>query len=113
MLQYSHSYTRYLFLFFRVYDRENLTVDSKTSYFFHLAKNIPAVETEAEQWRIIRECHESTGNSVEAKAMSGHFGRQNCCPYPIQSILPRLQTKDYRLHQKLCCRPTCEMWRQV
>ena len=33
------------------------------------------VETEAEQWRIIRECHEGTGNSVEAKAMSGHFGR--------------------------------------
>ena len=33
------------------------------------------VETEAEQWRIIRECHEGTGNSVEAKAMNGHFGR--------------------------------------
>ena len=33
------------------------------------------IETEAEQWRIIRECHEGTGNSVEAKAMSGHFGR--------------------------------------
>ena len=33
------------------------------------------METEAEQWRIIRECHEGAGNSVEAKAMSGHFGR--------------------------------------
>ena len=33
------------------------------------------VETEAEQWRIIRECHEGTGNSVVANAMSGHFGR--------------------------------------
>ena len=33
------------------------------------------VETEAEQRRITRECHEGTGNSVEAKAMSGHFGR--------------------------------------
>ena len=33
------------------------------------------VETESEQWRIIRKCHEGTGNSVEAKAMSGHFGR--------------------------------------
>ena len=33
------------------------------------------VETEAEQLRIIRECHEGTGNSVEAKAMSDHFGR--------------------------------------
>ena len=33
------------------------------------------VETESEQWRIIRECHECTGNSVEAKTMSGHFGR--------------------------------------
>ena len=27
------------------------------------------------QWRIIRECHEGVGNSVEARAMSGHFGR--------------------------------------
>ena len=33
------------------------------------------VETEAEQWKIIRECHEGSGNSVEAKAISGHFGR--------------------------------------
>ena len=28
-----------------------------------------------DQWKIIRECHESVGNSVEARAMSGHFGR--------------------------------------
>ena len=33
------------------------------------------METESEQWKIIRECHEGTGNSVEARAMSGHFGR--------------------------------------
>ena len=33
------------------------------------------METEAEQWRIIRECHVGTENSVEAKALSGHFGR--------------------------------------
>ena len=33
------------------------------------------VETEAEQWKIIRERPEGTGNSVEAKAMCGHFGR--------------------------------------
>ena len=33
------------------------------------------METESEQWRIIREYHEGTGNSVEARAMSGHFGR--------------------------------------
>ena len=46
-----------------------------TIYIFHLVKNIPVVETESEQWRIIRECHKGTGNSVEAKAMSGHFGR--------------------------------------
>ena len=38
-------------------------------------KNVPVIETEAEQWTIIRECHEGIGNSVEAKAMSGHFGR--------------------------------------
>ena len=28
-----------------------------------------------DQWRIIRECHEGVGNSVEARAMSGHFSR--------------------------------------
>ena len=28
-----------------------------------------------DQWRIIRECHEGVGNSVESRAMSGHFGR--------------------------------------
>ena len=28
-----------------------------------------------DQWRIIRECHEGVGNSVETRAMSGHFGR--------------------------------------
>ena len=33
------------------------------------------VQTESEQWRIIRECHKGTGNSVEAKAMRGGFGR--------------------------------------
>ena len=38
-------------------------------------KNVPVIDTEAEQWRIIRECHEGIGNSVKAKAMSGHFGR--------------------------------------
>ena len=38
-------------------------------------KNVLVIETRAEQWRIIRECHKGIGNSVEAKAMSGHFGR--------------------------------------
>ena len=41
----------------------------------YLAKNIPVVESESDKWRIVRECHEGTGNSVEARAMSGHFGR--------------------------------------
>ena len=51
------------------------TIIVRQSLFFYLVKNVPVIETEAEQWRIIRECHEGTGNSVEAKAMSGHFGR--------------------------------------
>ena len=38
-------------------------------------KDVPVIETEAEQWRIIRECHEGIGNSDEAKAMSDCFGR--------------------------------------
>ena len=55
-----------------VYDWENQQ-QCKTIYFFHLAKNIPVVETESEQWRIIREYHECTGNSVKTRAVSGHF----------------------------------------
>ena len=58
-----------------------------TVYIFHLVKIIPVVETEAEQWRIIRECHEGTGNSVEAKAMSGHFGRDK--------TVVLIQSKEY------------------
>ena len=26
-------------------------------------------------WKIIRECHEGVGNSIDARAMSGHLGR--------------------------------------
>ena len=51
------------------------TIIVRQSLFFYLVKNVPVIEMEAEQWRIIRECHEGTGNSVKAKAMSGHFGR--------------------------------------
>ena len=69
-----------------MYDRENKHY-CKTIYIFHLVKNIPVVETESEQWRIIRECHEGTGNLVEAKAMSGHFGRDK--------TVTLIQSKDY------------------
>ena len=47
------------------------------------------METESEQWRIIREYHEGTGNSIEARAINGHFGRvktlaliQSKCYFP-------------------------------
>ena len=33
------------------------------------------METKGEQWRIIKECHEGTGNLIEPKAMSGPFGK--------------------------------------
>ena len=53
---------------------------------------------ESEQWRIIRECHEGTGNSVEARAMSGHFGRDKTLAF-IQSkvYFPSIRKKieDY------------------
>ena len=44
-----------------------------------LVKWVPVITEEAEQWRIIRECHEGTGNSVEARSLSGHFGRDKTC----------------------------------
>ena len=36
---------------------------------------LPVIPEEAEQMSIIRECHEGTGNSIEARSLSGHFGR--------------------------------------
>ena len=55
------------------------------------------VGTEAEQWRIIRECHEGTGNSVEAKAMSCHFGRDKT----VALIQSKVYFQGFR--QKIIC----------
>ena len=69
------------------------------------------METEAEQWRIIRECHEGTGNSVEAKAMSGHFDRDKTVAL-IQSkvYLPGFRQKiiDYIKSCVACQYVKCE-----
>ena len=59
----------------------------RQSIYFYLAKNIPVVESESEQWRIVRECHGGTGNSVEARTMSSHFGRDK--------TLALIQSKAY------------------
>ena len=38
-------------------------------------KYVPVIIDEEEQWRLVRMSHEGVGTTVEAKAMSGHFGR--------------------------------------
>ena len=43
---------------------------------------------EEEQWRLVHMSHEAVGTAVEAKAMSGHFGRDKTVPTDIQSFLP-------------------------
>ena len=42
---------------------------------FFSVKYIPVIIDEEEQWRLVHMSHEGVGTTVEAKAMSGHFGR--------------------------------------
>ena len=42
---------------------------------FILVKYIPVIIDEEEQWRLVCMSHEGVSTTVEAKAMSGHFGR--------------------------------------
>ena len=55
------------------------------------------METESEQWRIIRECHEGTGNSVEAKAMSDFGGDKTIALIQSKVYFPGIRKKimDY------------------
>ena len=43
--------------------------------FFFSVKYVPVIIDEEEQWRLVHMSHEGVGTTVEAKAMSGHFGR--------------------------------------
>ena len=42
---------------------------------FFSVKYVPVIIDEEEQWRLVRMSHECVSTTVEAKAMSGHFGR--------------------------------------
>ena len=42
---------------------------------FFSVKYVPVIINEEEQWRLVHMSHEGVGATVEAKAMSGHFGR--------------------------------------
>ena len=42
---------------------------------FFSVKYVPVIVDEEEQWRLVRMSHEGVSTTVEAKAMSGHFGR--------------------------------------
>ena len=42
---------------------------------FFSVKYVPVIIDDEEQWRLVHMSHEGVGTSVEAKAMSGHFGR--------------------------------------
>ena len=42
---------------------------------YNLVRYVPVIIDEEEQWRLVRMSHEGVGTTVEAKAMSGHFGR--------------------------------------
>ena len=42
---------------------------------FSSVRYVPVIIDEEEQWRLVPMFHEDVGTTVEAKAMSGHFGR--------------------------------------
>ena len=42
---------------------------------FFSVKYVPVIIDEEEQWRLVCMSHEGVGTTVEAKAKSGHFGR--------------------------------------
>ena len=42
---------------------------------FFSVKYVPVIIDEEEQWRLVRMSHEGVDTTVEAKAMSCHFGR--------------------------------------
>ena len=46
-----------------------------------------------EQWRLVHMSHEGVSTTVEAKAMSGHFGRDKSLPIVIQSLLSKHNTQ--------------------
>ena len=55
---------------------------------FSSVRYVRVIIDEEEQWRLVRMSHEGVGTTVEAKAMSGHFGRDKSLPTNIQSLLP-------------------------
>ena len=44
-------------------------------YYFFSVRYVPVIIDEEEQWRLVHMSHEGVGTTVEAKTMSGHFGR--------------------------------------
>ena len=49
---------------------------------------------EDEQWKLVRMAREGMGSSVEAKALSGHFGRDKTCSLLAPKVFfPSIKTK--------------------
>ena len=55
---------------------------------------LPVIITESEQWRLVRECHEGVGRTAQAKAMSGHFGRDKTTSLLASKVFfPKIKEK--------------------
>ena len=62
--------------------------------FFFPVKYVPVIIDEEEQWRLVRMSHEGVGTTVEAKAMSGHFGRdKTVSPLSSKVYFPNITHK--------------------
>ena len=57
---------------------------------FFSVKYVLVIIDEEEQWKLVHMSHEGVGTTVEAKAMSGHFGSDKTV---IQSLLSEHNTQ--------------------
>ena len=64
-------------------------------------KYVPYIMDPDDQWRIIREYHEGVGNSIEARVMSGHFGRDKTTTPVFQAVLSQHQRESQPVCQQL------------
>ena len=78
---------------------------------FFSVEYIPVIIDEEEQWWLVHMSHEGVGTTVEAKAMSGHFGRDKTVSL-LSSIVyfPNITSK---VKQFVDSCEACEGWFQI
>ena len=75
---------------------------------FSSVRYVPVIIDEEEQWRLVHMSHEDVGTTVEAKAMSGHFGRDKTVSLMTSKVFfPGITNKVKQFLE------SCEAWQCV